>query len=165
MKKKILQSFSIVILISIVILFIGIGNGKDASGFEGYYEYPDTKGMSDLLIFSKCRIPEDTLKVMTDEQLVQAVLDFPRLMNIRFSPIADYDLESLKRNSDAYNELISRAGAKDALFTRFKQLRDNEERTDDETMTLYDLYDILLHERSFRGTFSEEEMEYLDSWS
>ena len=57
----------------------------------GHYEYPIKPGTTEweeLGTFSRriaaCRIPEETLDAMTTDALVDAVLDFPFLMNLMY---------------------------------------------------------------------------------
>ncbi len=157
MKKKILQIFSILIVFGATFLFVCSGNGKSSPGFEGYYEYPDYRAMSPLLIISKCRIPEATLEVMTDEQLAQAVADFPLLIDIGAASSYEYGIKCLTKDCDAYKELLTRENAKDALMSTFMKLDEDEEgRLADKFM----LAIIFFHEKNFKGTLSEEETEY-----
>ncbi len=65
---------------------------------------------SDELI-AACRISEDALKNMTTEEVVNAVLSFPLLIDLYAYNDLDTALEHLSTISDAYRELLTRDDA------------------------------------------------------
>lgn len=68
-----------------------------------------------------CRIPDEILKKMTDEQLIQAILDFPFLYDVFLAPTEEAGVESLKEICDAYAELLTRPSAKEDLLHKVNQ--------------------------------------------
>ena len=71
-------------------------------------EWQDFDGVNEKL--QACRIPEELLKEMSVEQLVDAVIDFPLLVNVVLYNSSEEGLEALSLQSDAYRELLSREG-------------------------------------------------------
>lgn len=162
MKKKVFFIIAIILVfISATILFIFMNNEGEKLSFEGYYKYPDTSNMSAVSILSACRISSDILESMTDEQLAQAVIDFPLLIDVGALSSFEFGVECLPKNSDAYKELLTREGAKDALLSKYKELKEKEEKTEGEQVSEYLLQIVILYEKEFEGAFSEEELEYL----
>ena len=128
MKKKRLFFLIIIMVIAIPTLaFSLLGIGSDAASKKGYameaYVYPstDTTEWEKASVKEKiamCRIPQETLEKMTEEQLVQAVFDFPFLCNVFLYSTMESGVQNIERNSDAYAELLKREGAKDALLQK-----------------------------------------------
>ncbi len=93
----------------------------DAATDEAIY-YPinpstpewSTLQTSDELIAS-CKISEDALKNMTTEEVVDAVLSFPLLIDLYAYNNLDTALEHLSTISDAYRELLTRDDAAHVL--------------------------------------------------
>lgn len=63
-----------------------------------------------------CRIPQNVLNSMTDEQLVQAVLDFPFLCDVFLYSSTEEGVQNLEEICDAYAELLRRDNAKEILM-------------------------------------------------
>lgn len=57
---------------------------------------------------SACRIPENVLANMTEEQLLQAVWDFPFVYDVFSYSSTEEGVKNLENICDAYEELISR---------------------------------------------------------
>ena len=55
-----------------------------------------------------CRIPQELLNEMTNEELYQAIMDFPFLCDIFVATSQEEGVESLEKTCDAYRELLSR---------------------------------------------------------
>lgn len=121
----------------IVGIFIAIlGGGSIAYGAEidktildkkifnvsDFYEYPLTPEDSEWLQLTveerveACRISESKLKKMSDEQLIQAIIDFPFLYDVFLYSNEDDGVKAIEKISDAYAELISRDSAKNSLI-------------------------------------------------
>ena len=60
---------------------------------------------------------------MTEEQLVQAVLDFPFWIELFVYSHVKTGVKSMEKNCDAYAELLRRGTAKEALLTKAAQLQ------------------------------------------
>ena len=94
-------------------------------------EWQDFDGVNEKL--QACRIPEELLKEMSVEQLVDAVIDFPLLVNVVLYNSPEEGLEALSQQSDAYRELLSREGGKEAFMEKvktFAYLEPSEDKSD-----------------------------------
>ena len=84
------------------------------SSSEDWYIYPVTprspewKGMSVQSKLKACRIPDDTLKTLSDNALVKAIADFPFLVDLYACDDISYAAEFFSTESDAYKEVLSR---------------------------------------------------------
>lgn len=126
-KKKLFFMIAVTVIAIPALLFSLLGVGSAASK-KGYamteaYVYPstDTPEWEKASVKEKiamCRIPQETLEKMTEEQLVQAVFDFPFLCNVFLYSTMESGVQNIVRNSDAYAELLKREGAKDALLQK-----------------------------------------------
>lgn len=148
------------IIISLAVIGICIGSYVvwRESRYEGYYVYPSIEDyLTPSLLVMECRIPEETLRRMTDEQLAQAVADFPLLMDVYAFSSPGQATEALAKQSDAYKELLSRRNGKEALIAKMKELQ--EKSSDSITIEL--LRTVVLDEKSWRDTLTDEEMQFL----
>ncbi len=90
---------------------------------EGYYIYPITdkspnwKNLSVKERVRRLRIDEETLKSMTDEQLVHAVVDYPLIVDIYVSPSGNLHdgIQMVSDYCDALKELLSRDNYNETL--------------------------------------------------
>ena len=109
MKKK--RIVSIVIIMAII---SSVGLIPIVSADEEYYTYPITTESEDWFEYSVLEkqsmlsIDEETVKGMSDEQLVHAIADFPYLVDIYVFDSVETGLEELKQTCDAYRELSKR---------------------------------------------------------
>lgn len=131
--------------------------------FEGYYEYPEKEDLIGTRpTADDYRIPKETLKRMSDEQLAQAVADYPLLGEIYFVSTSMQDAATdLFYDSDAYQELVLRGNGKDALIEKIKELEGAEEISGDIEMVIQALKDIVLNERVFVEQLTEEDIQFL----
>ena len=129
--------------------------------FEGYYEYSIKEDLIGAPVNEEdYRIPQDILYRMSDEQLAQAVADYPLLANVHLYCSSPDELAfELFKISDAYKELIFRENAKEILIAKIKEIENSHSEHDE--MRIQILKDILLTERIFEGRFTEEELYYL----
>ena len=113
----------------------------------GYYQYPSMEDSLDAAtLLNNCRIPDKTLKKMTDEQLAQAVADFPLLIDVYAYSSDEAGVEVLAKESDAYRELLTRRNAKEALMGKVKEL----EKDSPDSIAIEILETIILNEKSFQ---------------
>ncbi|GHT58233.1 hypothetical protein AGMMS50239_02410 [Bacteroidia bacterium] len=93
------------------------------------YNYPVYPGMEEWAQFktvwemvNACQVPEDILKTMSTQAVIQAIWEYPFLFDIlhRFEYQSDFEGTFLKNN--AYNELIKRTDAGTALLERMLAL-------------------------------------------
>ena len=91
------------------------------------YEYPltgDAPEWSDLQtredMLAVCRIPQETLDAMTTEQVVEAALDYPLLINLFAYETPEEGLDALVDESDAFRELMTREERGEKLLDRLQ---------------------------------------------
>lgn len=68
-----------------------------------------------------CKIPNDVLMKMSTEKLVNAVLDYPLIINIYAYNTYEEGLEALANESDAFKELLKRPDASEKLLNKLNQ--------------------------------------------
>ncbi len=90
---------------------------------NGDYVYPPTpnnpewKELEDYLDkVEACRIPQEVLKSLSDEQLVQAIIDYPLIYDVFFFSDVNKGVAHLAKTCDAFAELLERETAKDVLL-------------------------------------------------
>jgi len=119
-------------------------------------EWQEFDGVNEKL--QACRIPEELLKERSVEQLVDAVIDFPLLVNVVLYNSPEEGLEALSQQSDAYRELLSREGGKEAFMEKvktFAYLEPSEDKSD----LLF--LKILLDENDIRNSNSANKVSYV----
>ncbi len=107
-----------------------------------------------------CRIAEDDLESMTDEQLIRAILDYPFIYDI--FAYSDYatGVNSLQDICDAYAELLSRSTALESLLLEVESRPAADEvQSSDEEIENDILAALILFQDEFQGQLSQEEME------
>ncbi len=67
-----------------------------------------------------CRISSEVLNKMTTEEIVNAVLDYPLLINIYAYDSYEDGLKSLAKDSDAFKELLRRPDASEKLLNKLE---------------------------------------------
>lgn len=126
--KKIFLSFSVLIGIICISRLYMIYVQKETR--ENVYAIqPGTKEWDALgTVQNKkeaCRIPDDILKDMTDEELIQAILDYPFLVDIFASFDYSKSVKSVSKDCDALKELLARDTVKDSLVFFLEKRADN----------------------------------------
>ena len=119
-------------------------------------EWQDFDGVNEKL--QACRIPEELLKEMSVEQLVDAVIDFPLLVNVVLYNSPEEGLEALSQQSDAYRELLSREGGKEAFMEKVKTVA-YLEPSEDKSDLLF--LQILLDENDIRNSNTMNKVSYV----
>lgn len=104
-------------------------------------------------------ITTNKLEAMTVEQLTQAVVDFQIASSCRTNDSLSGYSEILETSSDAYRELLTRDGAKEALIEKMKEL-DIQNNISNE-ITFDTLKIVIKDEDKFENTFTDEEKELL----
>lgn len=137
------------------------------SGY-GYYEYPITPEDSEWhelgdvsAKIEACRIPQEVLDAMTDEELLQAILDFPFLGDLFVSSQYPQEIGFFEEECDAYREILTRENAKTVIFEKIEVLSNGE--SVDEEFKYHSLKILLLCSEKFQGQLTEEEREYLEN--
>lgn len=165
--KRVKWSIAIAFLL---IFLVGIGyyrkERNKTNVLADYWKYPiesdSWNAMDAEARIDACRIPEEILTIMTAEQLVQAVLDFPYNIDVSVSSSIETGLERLENQSDAYKELLSRDDAKRALLAKLEKMSQSAQVTTEEEWNMNLLYDILFYEEQFQESFSEDERKHIN---
>lgn len=138
----------------------------------GVYEYPVTSEDAEWNSLGSvsekievCRIPNDELESMSDEQLVQAVLDFPFLYDIFAAPNFEVGVSSLEEISDAYYELIGRESAKDALYAALLQLGEDADLSVEDEIKMDALAVLIIYQDVFQYDMNIDELETIGQLS
>lgn len=104
-----------------------IGKDEDKK-FVGYYEYPTEEGMKAKELEKACRIEQEILDSMDTDQLAQAVVDYPLLINVfAYSGPKSSLSDAFEKECDAYRELLTRTGAKIALQAKIVDLKNSDD--------------------------------------
>lgn len=90
-----------------------------------------------------CRIGDATIDEMSTEQLVEAVVTFPLLIDLYAYNDLDYALDRLAQKSDAYRELRQRDDAVECLTALYDNIVANSNRYNECSLTTLTL-EILL---------------------
>ncbi len=159
-------------------------NTKDISEWlseNGRYVYPLTpkdpewQEMEDYLDKAKaCKIPQEVLENMSDEQLVQAIIDYPLIYDVFFFSDVSMGVDHFSKTCDAYAELLKRQNAKDILLNEITRQNSGEpagmamenntesvERTAKDEIILDTLVAITIFQEKIGTELSEEEIEVL----
>lgn len=132
-----------------------------------YLLMPDDPEWIEMVDYSEkvtaCRIPETVLESLSNEQLLQAIIDFPLLSGIfTFSSLKE-GTEHLEKVCDAYAELLRRTGAKDILLDEifFRNNKGRSVITAEEEIILDTLVALTIYQEGFCESLSFEEAELL----
>ena len=110
-----------------------------------------------------CRIPADILCKMTNEQLYEAIMDFPFLVDVFIAPSIEAGIESLERTCDAYCELLRRDDVQEFLMEKVAE--QNKKRSVElsvkEEFENNVLASLVLFQEDFYGTMSITEIREL----
>lgn len=126
MKQRVIRMTAAIILILLVIPLTA--SAMDAERAEELtpiesYTYPITSDSPDWFNYSvlakseMLRIPEETLARMTDEAVIQAVADYPYLIDLYVYGTFEDGLRTCRSYFSALDELMNRQSARDALAT------------------------------------------------
>ncbi len=136
-----------------------------------YYITPEDAGWSELGSVSNkieaCRIDNEILDQMTDGELVQAVLDFPFIIDLFLYDDYDVAIDELYKNSDAFRELLSRESAKDVVMDRIEtQKKTRAYSTSTKTELDNDaLMIMMLYTDGLKDKVTDDDIEVLDGFS
>ena len=168
--KKLFTTISVVLLISV--LMMGCSKSKNPivtteekhTGIDGYYVYPE-KPIGRGKYYA---IPKETLIAMTDEQLAQAIIDFPEygLATGRFTTVMLKEGEIADRfreECDAYAELIQRGEfGVDALCKKIEETIDKA--SGEIVYPITQLSTVILDDMLLRPFLTMEQIEMLEKY-
>lgn len=90
-------------------------NQNNVFEYEITPDSPEWKRLSVAQKIAALRIPKDVLENMTEEQLLEAVMDFPFRLEIFCYSSREDGVRGLVKISDAYAELLGRENAKSTV--------------------------------------------------
>lgn len=114
-----------------------------------------------------CSVDEEVLRNLTDEELVQAVLDYPFLIDLFLADDPEVAVQSLRRNSDALKELLSRENAKDILMSwvNAQKAKGTDAISAKEAIRQDEVTLLLLHTEELRQALTQADLETLSEFS
>lgn len=122
-KKRLLQCIPVIALGMFVAFFCltekSVQPEPESSNIVFAYEItpdsPEWKCLSVAQKIAACRISKEVLENMTEEQLLEAVMDFPFRLEIFYYSSREEGVRNLVKISDAYVELLGRENAKSTV--------------------------------------------------
>ena len=114
-----------------------------------------------------CRIPEEKLLSMNDEELLKAVIDYPFLIDIFLCDDFSIPVHGLLERCDALRELSRRHDASNVLMDFLKENYDKDNRivSDIEEFKLEAIMIILSYDDNFCNELSRNDIEFINSQS
>jgi len=111
-------------------------------------EWKDFKTKSEMV--NACSIPKEKLSKMSTKQLLNAVLDYPMLIDLLMFTSEEEGLKALADNSDAYRELLNRDD-----YTKVLSNKLNKKDISRENPLVKRSLEILVRDRIDKNTSSE----------
>lgn len=114
-----------------------------------------------------CAIDEEILRNLTDEELVQAILDYPFIIDLWLVDDYRIGVQSVCKNSDAFRELLSRDNAKDILMNwlKGKSVFDLQSVSAEGEMQIGQIALLLMYTDQLAETVTKEDVEILNGFS
>lgn len=110
-----------------------ITNSKESDIQSVYPITPEDSAWNEMESIERkvaaCRIPEEQLGIMSNDELIQAILDFPFLCDIFLYSSIEEGVRALEKISDAYVELLSREDSKDSIMNFVEQRANSKVRS------------------------------------
>lgn len=142
------KAMLITVFVVIVIMMMGIVWGIFFRKVD-YYEYPLSQDspkwsvMSPISRVEELIIPNKVLKRMTDKALIQAIADYPLLIDLYVSGTVQDGIVYFSNECSALRELLSRESAKTSLLTDGVDIMNDIYKNDQDHIAVYALYDII----------------------
>ena len=150
----------LVLLVILSLLLCGCGpelpESYDETVMLEHYEYPITSASpewADMTVAEKVemlKIPQEKLGAMTDEELIQALADYPFLIDLNvYGKSTEESIETMRGYCSALGELLSRNTAVDSLDGYGRKLADAYGRAaeeDGENAGYYEVVELLMNE-------------------
>lgn len=137
------------------------GDSLSQANSDVSFEYkitPDDPDWANLSskqeMLNATRIPNDILKHMTTEDVVNAVLNYPLVINIYAYDSYEDGLRALAKDSDAFRELLTRDDAGDKLLTKLQANKTFSSEPSLEELTL----SVLLSDTSIWESVSNKKL-------
>lgn len=137
------------------------------------YEYPNPESYENWAELSieelreLCRVPEDILKNMSDEQLIQAILDYPFVPDVFAFSTMEAGIKALEETCDAYAELLGRESGLESLLKYIeKRVADFDENPTGEKEFYNEiLARIILHQEKYKEILTDENKKLIEALS
>ena len=161
------------VIILLTISFICLSAVPKKIALDEYWVYPNYSSPAEwekLTVEERraaCRIPKRIRKNMSDEQLIQAVVDYPYIIDVYCYTYIKTGVEAVEMGSDAYVELISRETGFDSLMNYFRQeaARMEEEMTTQLYSKVENLAALILFQEKFQDDLTSSDIEFILSVS
>lgn len=153
-----------VVILIIALLLSGVyGVSLFAVRSSGYHQYPTLEELRHLdgakAKHEACKIPIYKLKLMSTEQLAQALIDYPFLFETSAYSTGRMCADAIFSHSSALQELVKRKDATDILFLKVEKLLQDPDpyvRWDAESLVI-----ILLYNHTLAQELSVTEKDWL----
>lgn len=123
MKKALLLLLLFTLLLSNAVVFAGVHEDVIYELTPNDEEWAKLNTIDEMI--EACRISDDTLKKMTTEELLNAVLNFPLIVNLYLYDDEEVGLKELSLQSDAYRELLKREDANKTITAKLINIEKN----------------------------------------
>lgn len=165
MKRLVSVLLSVIML---VLLFTTAMTAQNSQNDNTPYAYPVTPGSSEWGNFTPqqmhdaCQIPEDKLKGMTTEALLETVLDYPLILDyMAFNTLEDA-CNAMSEEFNGFNELFSREDVTSAILDRYESSKvlnadEAEEADAEELFEAGTIEYLLICDEIKNGGLTEEE--------
>lgn len=160
--KKVISIILTLVLMAYIITPIS----SEASSVSEYYKVsPGNDKWSTLTLEEKrkaCELSEKTLNSLSDQELIEAIREYPFLIDVYAFDNYQLAIDHMENICDAYRELISRkTGAEslyNALMKRTKEAHSLNEKICDEELAI-----LLLYQPQFTYFLSIKQLEDINS--
>ena len=153
--RRILLVLLIIVLIIVGVYVISLLVVRNS----GYHQYPTSEELqpySNPGSYEACRIPKYKLFLMSTEQLAQALIDYPYLMETHIVSTGRQGTDMILARSDALRELTKRRDAKDVLLKKIEVLHQDTDNWESE-WKVESLAIILTHDYTLAPQLTIEE--------
>lgn len=165
MKKKM---FSILTVVLLLLSFNTNVFAEEGLTSNVYSVTPDDKEWATFTskeqMLEATRISQDDLQKMSTEQLIDAVLNYPLIINIYLYDSYEVGLKALAQDSDAYSELLKRDDSADLLLSELNLSRTSQEESLNQlTISILLTDNIIWNKLSDKGLATEHLAAYTSS--
>ena len=159
---KLRRIFVVILIIALLVTSV-YGISLFIVRSSGYHQYPTLEELRPLdgakAKHNACKIPIYKLKLMSTEQLAQALIDYPFLFETSIYSTGRLAADAILSHSSALQELVNRKGAKDVLLVKLKEVMQDPDPyvrvSNTESLTIILLYN---HTLAPQLTPAEKEM-------
>lgn len=168
MRKKVNLILALIAFLVCLVCPINVASAADIS--ETLYritpddaEWKYLNGVQEKI--DACRIDRDLLQSMSTEQLIEAVLDYPFIIDLFLTDDYESGVGSIYEKCDAFQELISRSDAEKTIVEWVKQRRTCTEITAEKEMENDAIMLLLLYTDELSNEIIQTDVAVLDGFS